>query len=76
MVKGYMEGGGFPFTVWPTDDQLEDFTSIVIFPADQLQEVKELLENIRIMARNDPAELAGEIIKDSEAALKILEGGE
>ena len=49
---------------------------VVLFPADQVEEVKKYIENIRIMARNDPAAFAKEIIKDSEAALKILEGEE
>ena len=47
-----------------------------IFTAEEVEEVKKYIENVRVMARNDPAELAGEIIKDSEAAIKILEGGE
>lgn len=47
-----------------------------IFTAEEMKEVKKLLENIRIMARNDPGGLAKEIIKDSEAAIKILEGGD
>lgn len=56
--------------------QYADQIEAVIFPAAEIGEIKKFIENIHVMARNDPEGLAGEIIKDSEKALKILEGGE
>ena len=88
MVKGFIAKSEWkakvmPFFVYREKKEYDDWLSldwppieVVIFTAEEFDEIKNNVENIRIMARNNPEELAGDIVKDSEAALKILEGVE
>ena len=78
MIKGWM--GKLDSELYPEKvlvifgrNPIEGDIPVVVLPTEKIGEVKKYIENVRIMARNDPEGLAKEIIKDSEKALKLLE---